>query len=829
MSSFVYNLPLLREVSGRMDLRQPNEDALVTMAYHLQRHVDAGHETDFRGVVDVATGVGKTYVIAAAIDYFAELGFTNFAVIVHRGAILRKTAAQFTPGHQKSLTGGMAHVPRVVTIDGFAQAASLLDDETEVKLHLFTVQSLVRPNTREGRRTHNFDELLGGPFYDHLAGLDDLIVFADEHHALLGPAFASTVSQLRPVAMFGLTATPDAADKTPVIFRYPLAAALADRLVKHPMIVGRTDDLSDERTQLVDGARLLQAREQRIAAYCEATGDQPVNPIMLVICRDIRHAEETRAFLTSGQYESGAYRDAVLTVHSGRPEEALEALAGVESLSSPVRIIVAVDMLKEGWDVKNVYVIASLRPSVSDVLTEQTLGRGLRLPFGRQVGDELLDTVEVLAHERYERLLARKDTLVEDFIDMRTIVEHIPAKDGSKPTLRISQAPVQPAIFTPSLPPPSSSAGASAGGAGAGLPQQGDSSLLSGFPIVDSARYVSAAEYEGKAGRVLKPSPNASQLVLPAIRTRPLAKADVLLKVPQGPFVDLGQQLAALPEAQLRRERIDAEVVQSRDGRRRIHILRRRAEEEIVSPALVRDAETARRELVALIMDTARDVPSTRSALGMLELFVEGFVKGAGARADDLISQHRVTVASSMMRILTREIRQLRATEVGTVTDVRFEPFEPVRMSRGRVEPDRHGKFDRSVAYSGWAKSHFPEATFASGPERTFANLLDGDPLIVEWLRLADKELEIPWGPQRRNYNPDFLAYATDGTTWVLEVKSDKDAYHDDVVEKRAAAIQWCRAVTTNSRADWRYLLVTETMLRTAKDSWRQLAVQVEQ
>jgi len=39
-------------------------------------------------------------------------------------------------------------------------------------------------------------------------------------------------------------------------------------------------------------------------------------------------------------------------------------------------------MLKEGWDVKNVYVIVSLRASVSEILTEQTLGRGLRLPFG---------------------------------------------------------------------------------------------------------------------------------------------------------------------------------------------------------------------------------------------------------------------------------------------------------------------------------------------------------------------------------------------------------------------------------------------------------------
>ena len=49
-------------------------------------------------------------------------------------------------------------------------------------------------------------------------------------------------------------------------------------------------------------------------------------------------------------------------------------------------------MLKEGWDVKNVYVIASMRASVSEVLTEQTLGRGMRLPFGEYTGESRCST-----------------------------------------------------------------------------------------------------------------------------------------------------------------------------------------------------------------------------------------------------------------------------------------------------------------------------------------------------------------------------------------------------------------------------------------------------
>ncbi len=61
-----------------------------------------------------------------------------------------------------------------------------------------------------------------------------------------------------------------------------------------------------------------------------------------------------------------------------------------------MRVIVSVDMLKEGWDVKNIYVICSFRASISEALTEQTLGRTLRLPWGAYTDVELLDIVEVL-------------------------------------------------------------------------------------------------------------------------------------------------------------------------------------------------------------------------------------------------------------------------------------------------------------------------------------------------------------------------------------------------------------------------------------------------
>ncbi len=76
-------------------------------------------------------------------------------------------------------------------------------------------------------------------------------------------------------------------------------------------------------------------------------------------------------------------------------------------------IVIHVNKLKEGWDVTNLYTIVPLRASASEILTEQTLGRGLRLPFGRRVskgGDDefaAVDRLTVIAHERFDDIIAK--------------------------------------------------------------------------------------------------------------------------------------------------------------------------------------------------------------------------------------------------------------------------------------------------------------------------------------------------------------------------------------------------------------------------------------
>jgi type III restriction enzyme len=415
----------IAEIAARLDLREPNADAVRTLAAEVSEHYDVEErEPPFEAVIDSATGVGKTYILAGAMELFAgAYGVRDFVVVTPGRTILNKTRDNFTPGHPKSLLGPMSFQPVVITSENFNTPvmSSAMEDSAQVKVYLFTVQSLIKPESKVGRKTHKFQESLGTEFYAHLQATERLVVFADEHHTYYGPAFSQAVRDLNPWVLVGLTATPD--KKTPkeqIIFRYPLAAAIADKLVKTPVIVGRRDDRKDSLTKLTDGITLLNAKREAIAAYTQRTGAPPINPVMLVVAKDIADADEYGTILRSEEFFAGEFADSVLVVHSKAPDEALEALDQVEDSDSPVRIIISVGMLKEGWDVKNVYVVASMRSSVSEILTEQTLGRGMRLPFGAYTGIEILDTLEVVAHERYEELLKKAGVLNEAFVDYRT-------------------------------------------------------------------------------------------------------------------------------------------------------------------------------------------------------------------------------------------------------------------------------------------------------------------------------------------------------------------------------------------------------------------------
>lgn len=811
MSENAIDFDLIDDVASQLDLRAPNHEALKSIAYAVHSHYATGKDAPFEGVADVATGVGKTYVMAAAIEYFAALGHKHFAIIAPGSTILNKTIRNFTKGDPKSLLPGMSVALEVITAETFDSpaVAHAMENPDACKLYIFTVQSLTKPTTKQGRRTHDFRESLGDGFYSKLAEESDLIIFADEHHTYYGPAFSEAVRGLHPYALIGLTATPH--KKTPteqIIFRYPLAAAIADRYVKTPVVVGRRDDRTDDKTKLSDGAHLLELKRRAVEQYATENGIEPVNPVMLVIAQTIKEAEEYAAILESPAFMDGRYIGRVLTVHSDQTEEALAELDKIERAESPYSIIVSVGMLKEGWDVKNVYVIASMRASVSEILTEQTLGRGLRLPFGSYTGIEMLDTLEVVAHESYQTLLRRADALKEQLVDYRTLQARDEAGVGST-TITV---PVTPVITVAGAETPSGSQSSRLG-----LPPVEEAQQPGGITIAAfDDRSAAIGDQVEKLETVVEARSDLPDVAVPVIQMTPVKGQFSLDVIDPELFRALGVQHAADPDALLLRTVISAEV--EGGDHRRVKMVTRTAEDKVtgatVNVPLAESVEAVRRELKA-----SEEVPARKAEAVLLDRLLDAYVAGLGDKAEEVLSGFRHRAIATFRKVLREAQRDLEAKpEYGEL--VRLAPLKRNRVSRPETSKHLAGIFRRGVGYEGWKKSYFPQVWFDSEPEFRFARVVDDADDVAFWVRLVRDDIPIMWTSAGNHYNPDFLVLLKDGTRVLAEVKADRMVKVDEVREKKTAAKRWTRKVSAEAEGEWEYLLVTPDDIKLSKGSW---------
>ena len=269
--------------------------------------------------------------------------------------------------------------------------------------------------------------------------IDELIVLNDEAHHIHDPRMAWFKSiedihnRLKQKGsalslQVDVTATPkhnNGAIFVQTVSDYPLVEAISQNVVKHPV--------------LPDAASRAKLTEQKSAKYTEKYADYihlgviewrkayaeheklGKKAILFVMTDDTRNCDDVAKYL-EGHYPD--LKDAVLVIHtkkngeiseskSGKNKEDLDKLRdqanSIDGLESPYKAIISVMVLKEGWDVRNVTTIVGLRAysAASNILPEQTLGRGLRkmYPGGLEeyvsvVGtDAFMDFVESIQAE----------------------------------------------------------------------------------------------------------------------------------------------------------------------------------------------------------------------------------------------------------------------------------------------------------------------------------------------------------------------------------------------------------------------------------------------
>ncbi|MHC5225055.1 DEAD/DEAH box helicase [Ignatzschineria sp. LJL83] len=413
-----------------------NEQTLVKLQTVFPTLVD--FERDFPSICfSLATGVGKTRLMGAFIAYLhLAYGINNFFVLAPNLTIYEKLITDFTPNTPKYVFANLVQFnfqsPMIITGDNYdsrdTATASLLG---QVRINIFNI-SKINSEVRGGKepRIKRMREVLGESYFNHLAGLDDLVLLMDESHRYRASAGIKAINELNPLIGLELTATPFVeSTKGPIAFQnvvmdYPLARAMEDGFVKEPAVVtqrnfdpkGLTTEQIEE-IKLKDGIRLHQMTKVHLINYAQNTGQARVKPFVLIIARDTIHAAQLKERIESDEFFKGQYKDKVIQVDSStKEEETTQRLLSVEDPNEPTEIVIHVNMLKEGWDVTNLYTIIPLRAANARTLVEQSIGRGLRLPYGKRTGIEEVDRLSIVAHDRFQEIVDeanREDSILK--------------------------------------------------------------------------------------------------------------------------------------------------------------------------------------------------------------------------------------------------------------------------------------------------------------------------------------------------------------------------------------------------------------------------------
>jgi len=378
----------------------------------------------------LATGVGKTRLMGAFISYLhLAHGINNFFVLAPNLTIYNKLITDFSDrNHPKYVFKGIAEfaidAPSIITGDNYDQRDPLSGSLFgSVRVNIFNI-SKINSEVRGGKspRIKRLSEYIGESYFDYLAGLPDLVMLMDESHRYRASAGIRAINELKPILGLELTATPyvesarGAVAFKNVIYDYPLAKAMEDGFVKEPAVVTRKnfnpagmspDEI--ERLKLEDGVRLHESVKVELETYARESENPIVKPFVLVIARDTTHASQLLVLIQSDSFFEGRYRDKVIQVDSSKTgaeeEEMITRLLKVEHTEEPTEIVIHVNMLKEGWDVTNLYTIVPLRAANARVLIEQSIGRGLRLPYGKRTGVTAVDRLNIVAHDKFQEII----------------------------------------------------------------------------------------------------------------------------------------------------------------------------------------------------------------------------------------------------------------------------------------------------------------------------------------------------------------------------------------------------------------------------------------
>lgn len=842
------SLKILEEIVNSVSLRKGMNLKAALGAVHAMYPICSDFERDFMSLTfALATGVGKTRLMGAFIAYlYTQHGIKNFFVVAPNTTIYDKLKRDLndtnSPKYVFKGLGCFSTPPQIITADEYKEKTISLY-ESDIRVFIYNIDKF----NKESANMKRLNEMIGDSFYDFLSNLPDLVLIMDESHHYRAEKGAQALNDLKPLLGLELTATPlvtKGSKQVPfknVVFEYPLSKAIEDGYTRTPFAVTRSDidfyNFGDEqldKLMLLDGIACHEKAKRQLELYAvnNSTPEQPVRivkPFMLVVCKDTTHATWVKSYICSEEFREGAYRDKTIVVHSkqkgAESDFNTRLLLDVEKPDNPVEIVIHVNMLKEGWDVNNLYTIVPLRTAASKILREQMVGRGLRLPYGERTGDKDVDAVMLTAHDKFADIIAeaqKGDSIFKagNVIKAEEIVPEqvtytqltievevdkaletayqqtgIQKTDTADALLQKATELIKEAVTTHIQTSPEHSV----------TPEQAQQIVAEVSEKVSEDRDLGDVFRENEM-------PIAAWMLHQTTETHSAAQAKFIpiprIKVTDAGveeyvFVDFDLDMSEFTHAPIKNELIIQNLEDMQDRRR------------IKGDAIDFEGYNPKK----VILEQLRAKPEidyekcSDLLFKLITQLCDHYVVGYGINGmQNIVMMHKRDIGNKiykqMMQHFYCENGFLQEEVVGT------RNYNLQQSYHYKVEVGLFDDFTediRSVLFTGIKRGVFSTAKFDSKEgELTLARVLETDDDVQNWLRPHPKEFNITYN-HGRNYEPDFVV-ETESTIYLVEVKGEDKLNDPDVIAKKKRGIQYCEVASrwgkANGYKEWRYLFI---------------------
>ncbi len=495
-------------------------------------------------------------------------------------------------------------------------------------------------------------------------------------------------------------------------------------------------------------------------------------------------------------------------------------------------------MLKEGLDVTNLYTLVPLRAFAADILTEQTLGRGLRLPYGEKTGDPDVDKLTVIAHDRFDELIkAAQDE--NSIILKQTIIDiEDPAfsanQENVSVTTKIEEKILQQEAEASKIPDEE---------------QRNQATLEAKVKraVLEQLRgnnvnglHIDPSDIGSK--ETTKQVAELVQATLPLVEGTPVNE-EAIKKITKSIVKDF------LPELVNGSIPIPRIVIQPNENSIKagfkefslrtqglprfnpIHdeILIKTLQEQkdtvigLVSHGNLKD--TNENLIVAKLIDHDEvDYDIHHDLLYNLAGQMLDYLKGLHNIVGD-VSNIVLTQREQLAENIWLQMKDHFFCEVGEYETPVVKPFtviEPHNYTTMRnVDPKDFKVAVRTVAelkrtlFTGFKKACHSAYKFDTFGEQKLSQILEADSekSILKWLRPAPRQFHIYWDHHTKTYEPDFVVETSDGI-WLVEIKARTEIEANDTQEKARAALKYCSHATEYSKGNggkaWGYILIPD-------------------